>query len=460
MAEPVVAIVGRPNVGKSTFFNRCIGDRHAIVDDRPGVTRDRIYRKADWAGRNFLLIDTGGIVPDGSETINKEVLIQAKLAIEEADVIVFLVDGKAGLNGADEDVANILRRSRKPVILAVNKVDTPKEEANALEFYKLGLGEPFSLSAMRGSGGVGDVLDKIVEAFPAWSVPKTKAEQEENLEEGNTENIDPQAPISVAFVGKPNVGKSSMINVLCGTTRTIVADEPGTTRDAIDTTISSHGQEYTIIDTAGIRRKSRVEYGIEAFSVARSLRAITRSDVAVLMLDAAEEITDQDKKIAHKIVEAGKAAVIVYNKWDIIEEKSSRMMNEIIERTHADLRELSFAEVLFTSAKTKQRPSKILSAVKNAREQSIRRISTALLNQIVNESAVLVPPPASKRGKRLRIYYSTQVSVSPPTFVLFANDNKLLTKSYEIYLERKLREAFGFQGTPIRLIVRAKQEKK
>jgi GTPase len=448
MTRNIVAIVGRPNVGKSTFFNRCIGSRHAIVDDTPGVTRDRSYHEADWAGYEFTLIDTGGIILDKKQELADEVYNQVKVAVEEADVVIFMVDGKCGLTGADKDVANLLRKTKKPVLLAVNKIDVPKEEGNILEFFGLGLGEPFALSALRGTGGVGDLLDKVVATFPQALAPIEK----------NGDEDEAHAPIAIAIVGKPNVGKSSVVNVLCKQKRAIVSDIPGTTRDAVDTKIVYNDREITLIDTAGIRRKSRVDYGIEAFSVARSLKAIERADVVVLMLDATEPVSDQDKKIASKIVDAGKAAVIVLNKWDLIENKTSKLLNEYSANLKRDLRALSFAEVLFTSALTRQRTDKILQAVEKASAEAHRRVTTSLLNQIVNESVSLVPPPVTKRGKRLRIYYSTQASVAPPTFILFVNDADLINNTYESYLERKLRESFGFAGTPIRILLRSKRD--
>jgi GTP-binding protein len=448
MAKPVVAIVGRPNVGKSTFFNRCIGARTAIVDDQPGVTRDRIYREAEWAGHSFLLIDTGGLIPNSHEEMANQVTDQAGLAIQEADVIVFMVDGKSGLSGADEEVANILRKTKKPIILAVNKIDEPHEDNNRLEFFKLGLGEPMSLSAMRGSGGVGDLLDIVIGSFKQGAVSP--------VEETGGEEAD-KTPFSVAIVGRPNVGKSSIVNVLCGSKRSIVTAIPGTTRDAVDTLIRFHGREITLIDTAGIRRKSKVDYGIEAFSVVRSIAAIDRADVVVIMLDVNETIADQDQKIAAKINEAGKAVVIVYNKWDAIEDKSSRGMNKFIAEARQDLNHLGYAEVIFTSATFKTRVSKILEAAERAFAESRRRISTSILNQVMNEAVAITPPPAGKRGKRCKLYYTTQVSVAPPTFILFVNDAKLLTNSYQIYLERKIREAFGFVGSAVRIIARSKE---
>lgn len=363
MSKNVVAIVGRPNVGKSTFFNRCLGRRHAIVDDRPGVTRDRLYIETDWSGHDFVLVDTGGIITDSEEPMAANVREQVKLAIDEADVIVFMVDGKEGPTGQDEDVANLLRRSKKPVILAVNKIDRPNEEINVPEFFSLGLGQPHSLSASRGTGGVGDLLDIVVSNFTKSS--KTKNEptvDEDGNEIEKTEEDINKEPFSIAIVGKPNVGKSSILNVLCGKERTIVSPVAGTTRDAIDTPINFHGREITLVDTAGIRRKSRVDYGIEGFAVVRAIRAIDHSDVTVHVLDAAEPITDQDQKIAAKIEEAGRGVVIVFNKWDLIEDKSSATMNEMIEVVKTEMRHVGYAEVIFTSALSKVRVQKIVEA--------------------------------------------------------------------------------------------------
>ena len=452
MLKPVVAIVGRPNVGKSTFFNRCVGDKAAIVDDSPGVTRDRLYRECDWSGREFILVDTGGLVPDTKEQITSAVSDQVAEAIAEADVIVFMLDGKSGVTGHDKDVANMLRRAKKPLIIAVNKIDEPKEEINLSDFYSLGLGEPNSLSALRGSGGVGDLLDKVIGFFPPA--------QEQTIElSDDGEEPEVKKDFSLAIVGKPNVGKSSIVNVLTGTQRMIVSAEPGTTRDAIDTKFKYKGREITLIDTAGIRRKSKVDYGIEAFSVVRSLRAISRADVVALVLDVSQPISDQDQKIGGKIEEAGKPVVLVLNKWDLIPDRSSKQMNDLIEETKRELRHLNYAEIVFTSAHTKQRLPKIIEAAERALQESTRRITTSLINQVVNEAVAITPPPASKRGTRLKVYYSTQVSVLPPTFVLFVNDNKLLTDNYRTYLERRIREAFGFSGTPIRLITRPKERK-
>jgi GTP-binding protein len=388
-----------------------------------------------------------------------QVADQVALAVQEADVIVFMVDAKTGLHGADRDVANMLRRTKKPIILAVNKIDEPHEESNMHEFYELGLGEPHPLSAMRGSGGVGDILDAVVQAFPPDSKADSNGAHGDDVEEEEQQDPD-QQNFSVAIVGRPNVGKSSLVNAISNTRRTIVTPIPGTTRDAIDTVISYGHREVTLIDTAGIRRKSKVDYGGEAFSVVRSLKAIERADVAVLMVDATQEIADQDQKIAAKIDDAGKAAVIVMNKWDLVENKSSKLMNEMIAEAHRVLPHLKYAEVVFTSALTKQRLPKILEAAERAFKESRRRIQTGLLNQVINEAQTITPPPAGSRGRRFRIYYATQVSVAPPTFVLFVNDGKLLNQNYKVYLERKIREAFGFAGTPIRLIMRAKESHK
>ncbi|MBN8659182.1 MAG: ribosome biogenesis GTPase Der [Candidatus Melainabacteria bacterium] len=466
MYKPIVVIVGRPNVGKSTFFNRCIQQKHAIVDDTPGITRDRIYKDCDWSGHNFILVDTGGILPDEGrsfEPMAKEVLDQVKQALVEADVIVFMVDGREGITGADEEVANIIRRVKKPVILAVNKIDSIKENNSIMEFYGLGLGDPMPLSAMTGAGNVGDLLDAIIAYFPqngkvAGKSKKKQFDYEEELEETEEKRDPATCPVSIAIVGRPNVGKSSITNVLCGQKRSIVADEPGTTRDAVDTKITYQGREITLVDTAGIRRKSRVDYGVEAFSVVRSLKALERADVVVLVLDASLEISDQDQKLASKIEEAGKAAIIVMNKWDLIQDRSSTTMNQFTDLIKRELRSLSYAEVLFTSATNKLRMNKIIEACLRAFSETSRRINTGLVNQILNEAVALSPPPASKRGKRLKVYYSTQVTTNPPTFVLKVSDAKLLSRPYQTYLERKLREAFGFAGSPLRIIARSKAE--
>lgn len=453
MIKPVIVIVGRPNVGKSTFFNRCVGGREAIVYDTPGVTRDRIYRECDWSGHELLLVDTGGILPDTTEVITQQVKEQVKNAVDEADLVVFMVDGKTGVTGADQDVANMLRRSKKPILVAVNKVDTPREEANMLDFYSLGLGEPMSLSALRGTGGVGDLLDKILETLPE----ELRTGSRKNTEEAESEEEEQRKDFSIAIVGRPNVGKSSIMNAITGQDRSIVTDIPGTTRDALDTVFEYEGRQITLIDTAGIRRRSKVDYGVEAFSVVRALNAIERADVTIIVLDANQEIADQDQKIAQKILDAGRAAVVVFNKWDLVSNKSSKLMNEYLEKVEMDLPHLKFAESVFTSAKSGQRVKKILDAAARAFSEARRRVSTATFNQVIQDAQMLTPPPAGKRGKRLRIYYGTQVAVAPPSFVLKVNDDKLAGSNYLTYLERKIRESFGFKGTPIRLFLRPKE---
>jgi GTP-binding protein len=445
----IVAIVGRPNVGKSTLFNRLVGARTAIVDDQPGVTRDRLYHEVNWAGKNFLVVDTGGITHDRHTTLSKQVVEQVDLSLDEADAIVFLVDGKNGVNGDDQKIAKMLRRRTQPVVLAVNKIDTPAEHKNMYEFYDLGLGEPVGLSALRGTGGVGDLLDKIVNCFPG-----DKVDQSESADIPEEDR-----PLALAIVGKPNIGKSSMINALSGQSRTIVSEEPGTTRDAIDIKIKYKDKEYVLIDTAGIRRKSKVDYGVEAFAVARSLKAIDRADVVALMLDVNEPISNQEQKLATRIEDAGKPTIIVFNKWDLISEKSPRSMKEFSANAQEELRVLRFAEVMFVSAKNKLRTHNLLTAATKAYENANRRIGTSVLNQVLNEAIALSPPPPGKRSRRLRIYYSTQVDVRPPLFALFVNDTTLLTPNYQQYLERKLREAFDFSGAPIRFKLRPKEKR-
>jgi GTP-binding protein len=462
MSLPVVAIVGRPNVGKSTFFNRCVGARRAIVDDSPGITRDRLYQEAEWAGYKFLLVDTGGLGPATAEAITDQVADQTKLAINESDVVVFMVDGKAGVTGSDRNVASLLRKSPKPVILAVNKIDEIKQQANTVEFYELGLGEPAALSALQGDAGVGDLLDRITSSISELGIAIKESKKKKELEfetELSQEDADTPVPkdFSVAIVGRPNVGKSSILNCLAGTHRTIVDSAPGTTRDAIDTVVNFGESQITLTDTAGIRRRSKVMYGVEAFAVVRSLSAIDRSDVAVLVLDATEPVSEQDQRIATRIEKSGKAAIIVLNKWDLVGDRSSKHMNELTEEIHSQLRQLGHARIVFTSALKQQRVNKILEATQQAWQQSKKRIGTSTVNRIINEAVALSPPPSGSRGRRLRISYSTQVSAAPPTFLLFVNDGKLLTSNYTSYLERKLREAFGFEGATLRIITRNKQ---
>jgi GTPase len=440
--KPIVAIVGRPNVGKSTFVNRLVGSRESIVDDTPGVTRDRLYFDVDWANRQFTVIDTGGIIPGMEDEIMLSIYAQVEIAAEQADVILFLVDGKDGLNPTDEDIANLLRKEfKKPVFLVVNKIDTPEKMALINEFYALGIGEPHPISAMHGTGDVGDLLDEVVKVLPEYR-------EEEKIEK-----------IKIAVVGKPNVGKSSLVNSLLGEERVIVSEVSGTTRDTIDTELCVDGVNYTLVDTAGIRKKARVEYGIEKFSVARSLKAIRNADVALLMIDALEGLTDQDKKISQIIVEDGKAFLLVVNKWDAIENKQTNSVSDFTKKIQKEAPFLNYVPMLFISAKTKQRLNKIFPAVQEAYEFTNKRIATNLLNKVILEALSLNPPP-SQKGKRLRIYYSTQASVAPPTFILFVNNKDILTQSYERYIENKLREAFGFFGTPIRIVIREKEEKK
>lgn len=438
MNKPLVAIVGRPNVGKSTLFNRLIGRRVAIVEDTPGVTRDRIYQDAEWLNYDFTLIDTGGIEPANEDIIAQQMRRQAELAIETADVIIFLVDGREGMTSADTDVAEILRRSKKPVVLAVNKVDTPKLEESMYEFYALGLGNPFTISAAQGLG-LGDLLDEVVRDFP------------KDMETADTERI------NIAVVGKPNVGKSSLVNALLGEERTIVSEIPGTTRDSIDTPFESDGCAYTIVDTAGIRRKRSVEdETIERYSVIRSLAAIRRANVVLIVCDASQGLSEQDVRIAGYAHEEGKASVLVVNKWDLIE-KDTHTMNRFKKALGADLAFMSYVPMLFLSAKSGQRVNKVLETVNAAYAQSRRRIPTGQLNDTVSEAVMMNAPPSDK-GRTLKIYYATQASVQPPTFIIFVNDAELLHFSYERYLENYFRKSFGFEGTPIRLFFRNRKK--
>ena len=434
MSKPLVAIVGRPNVGKSTLFNKLIGRRLSIVEDTPGVTRDRIYADAEWLTHSFTLIDTGGIEPASEDIIAVQMRRQAELAIETADVIIFLVDGREGMTAADEEVATMLRKSNKPVVLAVNKLDAPKFNDAIYEFYALGLGDPIIISAGQGLG-LGDMLDEVCAHFP----PDAAEEVE--------------YPLNIAVVGKPNVGKSSLVNAILGEERCIVSNIPGTTRDAVDTPFTVDGEPYVLVDTAGIRRKRAVEdETIERYSVIRSLAAVRRADVVLIVVDAEQGLSEQDVKIAGYVHEEGKPSVLVVNKWDLIE-KDTNTMNQGKKDMQVDLAFMDYVPFLFISAKTGQRVNKLLSAAKESYAQSVRRITTGTLNDIVNEAISMTEPPAMS-GKRLKIYYATEVSVQPPTFVIFVNDEVLVHFSYKRYMENYFRKTFGFQGTPIKIIFR------
>jgi GTP-binding protein len=439
MARPVVAIVGRPNVGKSTIFNRIIGDRLAIVEDKPGVTRDRIYASGEWNGKTFSIVDTGGIEIDAGDEIMRSVRAQAELAIDEADAIVFMVDGKTGLTHADEEVARLLFRSGKPVVVAVNKVDNPGRIDTIYEFYSLGFGDPIAISGSHGTG-ISDLLDRVVEALP----------------EPAGEEYDDDV-IRVALIGRPNVGKSSLVNAILGEERVIVSDVAGTTRDAIDTPFEKDGQKFVLIDTAGMRKRGKIYETTEKYSVLRSLKAIERADVVLVLINAEEGIIEQDKHIAGYAHEAGKASVLVVNKWDAVE-KDDKTMRQFELRIRDQFRFMDYAPIVFLSAKTKQRLHKLLPVVEHVAEQHAMRVQTHLLNDIVADAIAVNPPPTDK-GKRLRINYATQVAVKPPTIVLFVSDPELMHFSYSRYLENKIREAFAFEGTPLRIIVRKKSDK-
>lgn len=440
--KPIVAIIGRPNVGKSTFVNRLAGARHSIVDDAPGVTRDRKYFDVQWLDKVFTVIDTGGIVPSDEEDIPVNIFAQAKIACEEADKIIFMTDGKDGVTPIDEDIANILRRSDKPIYLAVNKIDSAERNSYAAEFYSLSLGEPFPISALHGSGGVGDLLDAVTSDF---EVP---AEEEE------VEN----RPIRIAIVGKPNAGKSSIVNALLGKDRCIVSDISGTTRDTIDSTVHYEKEEFILVDTAGIRKKAKVDWGVEKFAVTRAIKAIRDCDVAILVIDATDGMTDQDKKIASIVIEAGKGMIVAINKWDLVENKQSSTINKFEKEIEQDAPFLHYVPKIFISAVTKQRLVSIYKETKKVWEQCTKRVSTSVLNKVIADAYAMVPPDTVK-NKRLKIYYTTQVKVAPPSFALFVNKADLLKDSYKRYIENRMREAFGFFGTPIRLSVREKGDK-
>ena len=440
MSKPLVAIVGRPNVGKSMLFNKLTGRRTAIVEDTPGVTRDRIYGACDWNGRDFELVDTGGIEPNTDSEMLKFMRRQAEIAIETADVIVMVTDVKTGVTAADQDVASMLLRSKKPVCLAVNKCDSVgMTDPNVYEFYALGLGDPIEVSAIHGHG-TGDLLDWCVEHFP---------EEAENEDEGEI--------INVAIVGKPNVGKSSLLNCILGQERVIVSDVAGTTRDAIDSLFENEFGKYRFIDTAGMRRKSKVDDAIEKYSNMRSIAAIDRADVCLILIDANEGVTEQDTKIAGLAHEAGKASIIVVNKWDMLE-KETNTMNEMTAKIRQDLGYMTYAPVLFISALTGQRVGKLFELINLVANQSAMRITTGMLNNILEDATARVQPPTDK-GRRLKIYYMTQVGVKPPHFVIFCNDARLFHFSYQRYLENQIRSVFGLTGTPIILSIRQKGDK-
>lgn len=438
MSKPLVAVVGRPNVGKSTFFNRVVGKRVAIVEDTPGVTRDRIYAEAEWQNVHFALIDTGGIEPASEEIIPAQMREQAEIAMDTSDVIVFMVDGKAGLTADDREVANMLRRTGKPVILVVNKVDTPNLPDDFYDFYELGIGEPMAISAAN-MLGIGDVLEEIVKSFPEGA----------DVEEDDS--------IGIAVIGKPNVGKSSIINELTGENRVIVSPIAGTTRDSIDTPLEIDGDKYTLIDTAGIRRKSKVNEDIEKYSVIRAVAAIERCDVCLLMIDATEGITEQDKKIAGVAHEAGKGIVVVVNKWDLIE-KDTHTMKNFQKEIDRELTFMSYAPSVFISVKDKLRVKNVIIMAKAVAENRAMRVPTGQLNSLISD-AILMKQPPSDKGKRLKIYYATQVGVKPPLFSFKINSRPLMHFSYARYLENKIRESFGFEGTSIKFVFREKGEK-
>lgn len=441
MSKPIVAIVGRPNVGKSTLFNVIAGDSIAIVKDTPGVTRDRIYADCSWLNYNFTLIDTGGIEPDSSDVILSQMRDQAQIAIDTADVIIFLVDVRQGLTDADGKVADMLRRSQKPVVLCVNKVDSFKKmEADVYEFYNLGIGDPIPVSASN-HHGVGDLLEAVSNHF----------------KKDGSESDDDDRP-RIAIVGRPNVGKSSIVNRLVGEKRVIVSDIAGTTRDAIDTPLKRNGREYILIDTAGLRRKSKIHEDLERYSIIRTVTAVERADVVVMVIDAAEGVAEQDAKIAGIAHERGKGVIIAVNKWDAVE-KDDKTIYKMTEKIKQTLAYMPYAEFVFISAKTGQRLDKLFELIDMIIENQSMRIATGVLNEILAEAVAMQQPPSDK-GRRLKIFYMTQISVKPPTFVVFVNDKKLMHYSYTRYIENQIRNAFGFRGTPLRFIIRERKEDK
>ena len=440
MSKPIVAIVGRPNVGKSTLFNALAGEMISIVKDTPGVTRDRIYAEVTWLNRDFTIIDTGGIEPDSRDIILSQMREQAQIAIDTADVIIFLTDVRQGLVDSDSKVADMLRRSGKPVVLVVNKVDSfEKFMTDVYEFYNLGIGEPMPISASSRLG-IGDMLDEVTKHFP-----ESAGEEEEDTRP------------RIAIVGKPNVGKSSIVNKLLGKNRVIVSDIAGTTRDAIDTAITYHGKEYVFIDTAGLRRKNKIKEELERYSIIRTVTAVERADVVLMVIDATEGVTEQDAKIAGIAHERGKGIIILVNKWDAIE-KNDKTMYEFEKDIRQTLSYMPYAEIMYVSAVTGQRLSKLYEMIDVVMENQTLRVATGVLNEIMTEAVAMQQPPSDK-GKRLKLYYITQVSVTPPTFVIFVNDKELMHFSYTRYLENKIREAFGFKGTSLRFFIRERKEK-
>lgn len=437
MTKPLVAVVGRPNVGKSTFFNRIVGQRISIVEDTPGVTRDRIYADAEWCGTQFTLVDTGGLEIKSEDEMWTHIRAQAQIAVDTADLVIFMLDGKTGLTHDDYEVAAFLRKSKKPVILAVNKLDN-NEQHLLYDFYELGLGEPYGISAGQAKG-LGDLLDAVAEII------------------GKNESEDEDTALKIAVVGKPNAGKSSLVNKILGYNRVIVSDIAGTTRDAIDTRITLDGKDYVLIDTAGIRRKRSVEENLEQYSVMRSLAAVRRADVCLIVVDSSEELSEQDVKIAGYVHEQGKPSVVVMNKWDTIE-KDTHTIEKYNKKLKEELKFMDYFMPVYVSAKTGKRVENTVALAEKAYENASRRISTGLLNDVLQE-AILTNEPPSKNGKRLKLYYITEVSANPPTFVVFVNDEKLMHFSYKRYLENALRRSFDFQGTPVRILVRNKNEK-
>ena len=439
MSLPIVAVVGRPNVGKSTFFNKIVGSRISIVEDTPGVTRDRIMAEAEWTGKRFLLIDTGGIEPDNKETIPSQMRAQAELAMDMADVIVFMVDGRSGLTAADREVGELLRRKNKDVVLVANKIDSPKMPDGFYDFYELGLGEPFAVSSTN-QLGLGDVLDAIMEKIPESAFLQ-----------------DDEDDIKIAIIGRPNVGKSSLVNAFLGEERVIVSEIAGTTRDSIDTPFEKDGQKFTLIDTAGIRRRSKVTDEVEKFSVIRAMAAIERCDVALMVIDAQEGLADQDKRIVGLAHEAGKGIIVVVNKWDLVA-KETNTMRDMERKIKGELQFMSYAPVMFTSAIKGQRLLPVIDAARSVAENRAMRVGTGQLNSLISDAVMMNPTPVDK-GKRLKIYYASQIGIKPPLFAFSVNDRELMHFSYARYLENKIREGYGFAGTSIKFVFRNRSEK-